>query len=181
MDVVNSLASDPLKLSEVFPGPASNVRIKELKTWLVAKGVLDFEPVPLNYQNIRKVESLYFVLVQVFDVRAQETVKRIEELIDELSARRGQMRKVMVNGIPRQAILKPAHAVYRLQSQRFDIGDRVVMVKDSEPVPLSAKGVVVGIKAKMLDVVWDVFFRSGSTLGNRCVTHPNCSTRDIVD
>jgi hypothetical protein len=82
------------------------------------------------------------------------------------------MKKVIVNGIPRQAVLKPAHAVYRLQNQRFDIGDRVVMVKDSGSVPLSIKGVVIGINAKTLDVVWDVSFMSGSTLGNRCVADP---------
>jgi hypothetical protein len=86
------------------------------------------------------------------------------------------MKKVIVNGIPRQAVLKPAHAVYRLQNQRFDIGDRVAMVKDSGSVPLSIKGVVIGINAKTLDVVWDVSFMSGSTLGNRFATHSNCST-----
>jgi len=74
----------------------------------------------------------------------------------------------MVKSIPRQAVLKPAHAIYRLQNQRFDIGDRVVMVKDSGSVPLSIKGVIIGINAKTLDVVWDVSFMSGSTLGNRC-------------
>lgn len=77
------------------------------------------------------------------------------------------MKKVIVNGIPRHAVLKPAHAVYRLQNQRFDVGDRVVMVKDSGSVPLSIKGVVIGTNAKTLDVVWDVSFMSGSTLGNR--------------
>ena len=41
------------------------------------------------------------------------------------------------------------------------------MVKDSGSVPLSIKGVVIGINAKTLDVVWDVSFLSGSTLGNR--------------
>ena len=86
------------------------------------------------------------------------------------------MKKVIVNGIPRQAVLKPAHAVHRLQNQRFDIGDRVVMVKDSGSVPLSIKGVVIGINAKTLDVVWDVSFMSGSTLGNRCVDCPDRST-----
>ena len=77
------------------------------------------------------------------------------------------MKKVIVNGIPRQAVLKPAHAIYRLQNQRFDIGDRVAMVKDSGSVPLSIKGVIIGIGATTLDVVWDVSFMSGSTLGNR--------------
>ena len=62
------------------------------------------------------------------------------------------MKKVIANGVPRQAVLKPAHAVYRLQNQQFYIGDRVV----------------IGINARTLDVVWDVSFVSGSTLGNRC-------------
>jgi len=103
----------------------------------------------------------------VFNICGQETVKEIEGLVDQLSERRAQMKKVIVNGIPRQAVLKPAHAVYRLQNQRFDVGDRVAMVKDSGSVPLSIKGVVIGINAKTLDVVWDVSFMSGSTLGNR--------------
>jgi 5'-3' exoribonuclease 1 len=86
-----------------------------------------------------------------------------------------------VNGLPRQAVLMPAHAAYRLQNQRFDVGDRVVMVKDSGSVPLSAKGVVIGVNQKMLEVVWDIQLMSGSTLGNRCATHSNRSTGKIVD
>lgn len=77
------------------------------------------------------------------------------------------MKNTVVNGIPRQGVLKPAHAVCRLQDQWFDIGDRVVMVKDSGSVPLSIKGVIIGINPKTLDVVWDVSLMSGSTLGDR--------------
>jgi hypothetical protein len=98
--------------------------------------------------------------------------------MDQLSERRAQMKKVIVNGIPRQAVLKPVHAAYRLQNQRFEVGDRIAMVKDSGSVPLSIKGVVVGINANTLDVVWDVSFMSGSTLGHRFVTHPDRSTGD---
>ncbi|KAF9645770.1 hypothetical protein BDM02DRAFT_3067794, partial [Thelephora ganbajun] len=146
--------NDFLKLSEVFPGSTSEARIKELKAWLVVKGVRDFEAVPLNC-----------------DKAGMETVKKIEELMDQLSEKRAQMKRETLNGVPRQAVLKPAHAVYRLQNQRFDIGDRVVMVKDSGSVPLSIKGVVIGINAKTLDVVWDVSFMSGSALGDRCSQH----------
>jgi len=42
------------------------------------------------------------------------------------------------------------------------------MVQDSGGVPLSVKGVVVGLNAKSMDVVWDVPFMSGVTLGDRC-------------
>lgn len=75
----------------------------------------------------------------------------------------------MVKNIPRQAVLKPSHAVYRLQTQRFALGDRVTMVQDSGGVPLSVKGVVVGLNAKSMDVLWDVPFLSGTTLGGRYV------------
>jgi hypothetical protein len=66
-------------------------------------------------------------------------------------------------------VLKPAHAVYRLQNQHFALGDRVTMVQDSGGVPLSAKGVVIGLNAKSMDVVWDVPFMSGGTLSDRFV------------
>jgi 5'-3' exoribonuclease 1 len=68
-------------------------------------------------------------------------------------------------------VLKPAHAVYRLQNQSFALGDRVTMVQDSGGVPLSAKGVVIGLNAKSMDVVWDNPFMSGVTLGDRSVLY----------
>ena len=50
-------ALDFLKLSEVFPSPTSDARTKELKAWLAAKGVRDFEAVPLNCDKVGKVTS----------------------------------------------------------------------------------------------------------------------------
>lgn len=76
-----------------------------------------------------------------------------------------------MKGIPRQAVLKPSHAVYRLKNQSFALGDRVTMVQDSGGVPLSIKGVVVGLDAKSMDIVWDVPFISGTTMGDRYVFH----------
>jgi 5'-3' exoribonuclease 1 len=77
------------------------------------------------------------------------------------------IKKAIVKGTPRQAVLKPSHAIYRLQNQHFAVGDRVTMVQDSGGVPLCAKGVVIGLHAKSMDVVWDVAFMSGVTLGDR--------------
>jgi Xrn1 SH3-like domain len=77
-------------------------------------------------------------------------------------------KRAIVKNVPRRAVLKPEHAVYRLQNQRFELGDRVVMVQESGGVPLSAKGVVIGLNTKTIDVVWDVPFISGTTLNSRC-------------
>jgi len=74
----------------------------------------------------------------------------------------------MVKNVPRRAVVKPEHAVYRLKNQKFDLGDRVIMVQESGSVPLAAKGVVIGLNSKNIDVVWDVPFISGTTLNNRC-------------
>jgi len=54
---LNLLALGFLKLSEVFPGPTSDARVKELMAWLVSKGVRDFEVVPLNCDKVGKVRS----------------------------------------------------------------------------------------------------------------------------
>lgn len=74
----------------------------------------------------------------------------------------------MVKNVPPRAVVKPEHAVYRLKNQKFDLGDRVIMVQESGAVPLAAKGVVIGLNTKSIDVVWDVPFISGTTLNNRC-------------
>ena len=74
----------------------------------------------------------------------------------------------MVKNVPPRAVVKPEHAVYRLMNQKFDLGDRVIMVQESGAVPLAAKGVVIGLNTKSVDVVWDVPFISGTTLNNRC-------------
>lgn len=141
---------DFLQLSKVFPGSAFNAKTKELKAWLGAKGVRDFEAVPLNCDHVGK-----------------ETVRRIEQLADQLK-RDIQTKKARADEIPRQAVLKPEYAAYRLRDQRFGIGDRVVMVRGSGSVPLLTRGVVIGINVKTVDVVWDVSFMSGSSLGNKC-------------
>lgn len=95
----------------------------------------------------------------------------IEALADTFTKSKSpaSIKKAIVKGIPRQAVLKPSHVAYRLQNQHFALGDRVTMVQDSGGVPLSVKGVVVGLNAKSMDVVWDVPFMSGITLADRSV------------
>ncbi|KAJ6517993.1 exonuclease II [Mycena vitilis] len=141
------------KASDILRVDDPDARVKEAKAWLKSKGVRDFEPVSLFCDQLTK-----------------ETVTDIEKLADSFTANKSTsaIKKAIVKGIPRQAVLKPAHAVYRLQTQRFSLGDRVTMVQDSGGVPLSVKGVVIGLNAKSMDIVWDVPFMAGITLGDRC-------------
>ena len=100
----------------------------------------------------------------------QSIVKEIERLTDGFNKGRSpsNFKRAMVKNVPPRAVVKPDHAVYRLKNQTFDLGDRVVMVQESGGVPLAAKGVVIGLNTKSVDVVWDVPFISGTTLNNRC-------------
>ncbi|KAF9074552.1 XRN 5'-3' exonuclease N-terminus-domain-containing protein [Rhodocollybia butyracea] len=152
-DCLNVGGDAMLRATDVFAGSNPDARVKEIKLWLKSKGVRDFEAVSLFCDQLSK-----------------KTVAQIEKLADNLTVNKSStaIKKAIVKGIPRQAVLKPAHAVYRLQGQRFGLGDRVTMVQDSGGVPLAAKGVVVGLNSKSMDVVWDVPFMSGTTLGDRC-------------
>jgi 5'-3' exoribonuclease 1 len=66
-------------------------------------------------------------------------------------------------------VLKPEHAIYRLTDQKFELGDRVRMVKRSGAVPFAEMGVVVGIELNSIDVLWDDEIYPGTTLDDRCV------------
>ncbi|KAH8831417.1 exonuclease II [Flagelloscypha sp. PMI_526] len=150
-------SGDSMAKAEDVLGPERpDERVKEIKSWLKSKGVRDFEAVSLFCDQLPK-----------------ETVTKIQQYADACTENKssGTIKKAIVKGIPRQAVLKPAHAVYRLQTQRFGLGDRVTMVQDSGGVPLSVKGVVIGLNHKNMDVLWDVPFMSGSTLGDRCAQY----------
>ncbi|KAF8738458.1 hypothetical protein AX14_011448 [Amanita brunnescens Koide BX004] len=143
-----------VRVADMFDEHDPHKRIREIQSWLKSKGVKDFEPVSLFCDQLSKA-----------------TVVEVEKLANDFNTSRTSagIKKAIVKGIPRQAVLKPSHAIYRLQSQQFELGDRVIMVQDSGGVPLSVKGVVIGLNSKSMDVVWDVPFMSGVTLGDRFV------------
>lgn len=128
--------------------------IKAMKKWLKEEGLSDLEPVSLFAEQLEK-----------------ETVTEIERLAKHFQDNKSvnAMKRAKIRSIPRQAVLKPAHAVYRLQGQQFKLGDRVLMVVEASAggVPLAMKGVAVGIGARDMDVVWDVAFMGGETLNGR--------------
>ncbi|EIN10031.1 hypothetical protein PUNSTDRAFT_66463 [Punctularia strigosozonata HHB-11173 SS5] len=150
--------NDMARATDVFPGSnaEADAKVKEVKAWLSKRGVRDFEPVSLFCDQLDKA-----------------AVAEIQKLADSFTENRtpATIKKAIVKGIPRQAVIKPSHAVYRLQNQRFGLGDRVTMVRDSGGVPLSVKGVVIGLNPKSMDVVWDVPFMAGTTLGDRCAPY----------
>ncbi|KAG6331105.1 hypothetical protein ID866_7983 [Astraeus odoratus] len=153
--ILDDDGDDMARASDIF-GDNADDRVREIKAWLKSKGVRDFDPVSLFSDQL-----------------TTETVKEIETLADSINKDRSRsgLKKALVKNIPRHAVLKPSHAIYRLQNQHFALGDRVTMVQDSGGVPLAAKGVVIGINAKTMDVAWDIAFVSGTTLGDSPPRH----------
>jgi 5'-3' exoribonuclease 1 len=148
---------DMLDATTYFPGDAVEARakIKEIQVWLKEIESKSFERVPLEAAQLDS-----------------EVVKQIEEAADEAVRTEPPHTLKTMNGLPRSALLKPLDAVHRLGAQRFVLGDRVIYAADSGKVPIATKGTVVGLtqttRETWLDVVFDVSFMSGTTLGDRC-------------
>ncbi len=154
----SNLHSDLRNASQYFGNDSKVVdkRMNDLKQWIKEKGVRDLEAVPLFAEQL-----------------GRETVLTIEGFTERLAGARANMqgqgiKRMVIKNIPRTALLKPSHAPFRLNGQKFALGDRVLVVHDSGSVPLAARGVVVGLNVDNIDVVFDIPFLSGSTLGGRC-------------
>lgn len=148
-----------LRARDIFPyNPAA--RLAELKEWIKSKGVRDFERVPLEADSLDS-----------------KTIAQFERITDRFLAERTptNVKQAIIRNVPRRVILKPSHAEEKLGSQSFELGDRVTMVSDRGTVPMSAKGVVVGINDKLIDVVFDTPFIGGTTLMNRCESYRGVS------
>ncbi|WAR56001.1 hypothetical protein PtB15_6B745 [Puccinia triticina] len=143
---------DILRAQDIFPDEPE-ARLSAVKGWMKAKGIRDFDRVPLETDSLERgtIERFEAVTAKFLAERTPENVKQ-----------------AIIRNVPRRAILKPSHAEEQLGNQSFELADRVAMVSDRGTVPISAKGVVVGITDKFIDVVFDAPFIGGTTLSNRC-------------
>ena len=141
--------------TDFYPADIVKQKMIEIKNWLKSIQSRGLDKVSLEAQQLDG-----------------DTVKRIEEAVDEWLANGDQKVPKSINNVPRRALLKPADAEHRCSDQKFVIGDRVVYVQDSGKVPIGSRGTVIGLTQTtmltLLDVVWDVTFMSGTTLGERC-------------
>ena len=139
-----------------YPDPQeAREKMKEIGAWLRTVETEDLERVPLEAEQL-----------------GGDVVQAIERAADQLMATGPEMQGRRIAGSPRSALLKPSEAELRTGGQRFRLGDRVVYLLDSGRVPIALRGTTVGItrtaRQILLDVVFDVTFLSGTTLGGRC-------------
>ncbi|UKZ57681.1 hypothetical protein TrVGV298_011541 [Trichoderma virens] len=129
-------------------------RIKDIVAWLKKQETSKFERVPLDAEQLDS-----------------EVVMALAKAGEQLHQASLEATAKTLNSVPRTALLKPADAEMVLGNQSFKLGDRVTFVAAAGKVPIATRGTVAGISrtatAVLLDVVWDVPFMSGTTLGER--------------
>ncbi|CAH7690003.1 hypothetical protein BY996DRAFT_4529470, partial [Phakopsora pachyrhizi] len=82
-------------------------------------------------------------------------ISAIRAWVKEKGVQNFEKVSLFTDNVPRNAILKPAHAIEQLMGQKFLLGNRVTMVSDSGMVPISARGTVLSITDKMVEVILD--------------------------
>ncbi|RDW88197.1 5'-3' exoribonuclease 1 [Coleophoma cylindrospora] len=143
--------------TDFYPKEIAATKIKEIVAWLKTIESKHFEKVPLDAAQLDS-----------------DVVMAIEQAADQILAKTGPdaVGFKKLKGVPRNALMKPSDAEHRLGNQHFRLGDRVVYVQDSGRVPIATRGTVVGIsrtpRTILLDVVFDLTFMSGTSLGDRC-------------
>ncbi|KAK1144379.1 exonuclease II Exo2 [Aspergillus melleus] len=147
--------NDRYKPTDFYPEDIAPLKMKEIRDWLKSMEAKNFERVPLEAEQLDS-----------------DIVKLIEQDADQIGVNQAQMTVKKLKGVPRGALLRPSDVEQRLGNQTFKLGDRVVYAQDSGKVPIATRGTVVGLtrtsRAVLLDVVFDVSFMSGTTLGDRC-------------
>lgn len=158
--------------TDFYAADVATEKIKEVSAWLKTIQPKNFEKVPVDAMQLDS-----------------DVVMLIEEKANQVYKNNASEFKTMKN-IRRNALLKPSDAEHRLGSQHFALGDRVVYVQDSGRVPIGNIGTVVGIsrtaRTILLDIVFDLTFLSGTTLGDRCSpfrgsTVPGSAVLNITD
>ena len=159
VSALDARRGDLTKASDFFPQD-TDARVSDIKAWIKEKGVRDFEKVSLYSDQMEK-----------------EAVWQTQDLQDQLYAAKTpeSMKNAVFKNLPRRMVLKPEHAAYQLQHQSFTVGARVITCQETGSVPLGVKGVVVGIQAGFIDVVFDIAFIGGGTLGGRCSNYRGTS------
>ncbi|WFD45347.1 exonuclease II Exo2 [Malassezia psittaci] len=159
-DLIQSLARRPPQGgiyhdSDLFPQNTQE-RIRDLIAFEKQHKVRELEDVPIYVDRLER-----------------KVVATLENAVRILAKKRAEsktfnIKRQILRGVPRHALLKPSEARMQVFPQRFALGDRVVNVLDFGTVPLGAKGTVVGLGTQSIDIVLDAPFLGGTNLQGVC-------------
>ncbi|KAI8137507.1 XRN 5'-3' exonuclease N-terminus-domain-containing protein [Fennellomyces sp. T-0311] len=142
-----------LQVSDMVWSDSGSKEIQRMQKWLKEKKINELPRASLAAEELE-----------------EDFVKEIEKCADEYNRQydKLQFKKMLIQNVPRTALLKPADAEMRLHTQTFKLGDRVVYALEAGVVPLGFRGTVVGVQETIVDVVFDSTFMGGTNLDGKC-------------
>ncbi|EMR10262.1 hypothetical protein PNEG_01528 [Pneumocystis murina B123] len=146
-------------INKLIPNDNYKEKVKDIRSWLkMINEKNNFERATLDVEQLDKL-----------------AIQTIEKELDKIAKNISLFTPKRINNVPRNAILKPSQCELRLHDQEFSLGDRVIYVHDSGKVPIATKGVIVKTGKKVIDIIFDVPFMSGTTLGGKCSAYRGLS------
>ena len=139
--------------SDFFHGTSASAEVASVMKWLKDSGVKDLVTVPLSTTAL-SVSAV------------SELSHKLDFYLNELE--NAKFEEILVKGVPRTHLLKPTHAMFRLQGQTFTLGDRILYCLEQGFIPLGAQGTIIGVEGQLLEIMFDCTVIGGTTLGNRC-------------
>ncbi|KAK2067545.1 hypothetical protein P8C59_001280 [Phyllachora maydis] len=132
-DLFAGLSRNPtgseLSETDIWPDPAvATPRVKEIVAWLKTTKTGEMERVPLDAEQLDSD-----VVTQIAQAAEQANVHQLPQSTKKM------------NGVPRNAILRPQDAEHRLGGQQFSLGDRVVYVAQTGKAPIARPFRVPGV------------------------------------
>lgn len=99
------------------------------------------------------------------------SIAAIEDYMEDYINRPLPLANKDVKGVPQRAVINPSVSYQLLNSQKFELGDRIIYVQESGKVPQLSKGTVVAINTlgtkTSLTVVFDLPLVGGNNMGGK--------------
>lgn len=135
----------------------TDAEIKEVMKWL-KKEKSEMQKVSLESESLTR-----------FSIAA------IEDYMEDYVSKPLPLANKDVKGVPQRAVINPSVSYQLLNSQRFELGDRIIYVQESGKVPQLSKGTVVAVNTlgtkTSLTVVFDVPLVGGNNMGGKLKTN----------
>eukprot|EP01102_Stenamoeba_stenopodia_P006731 TRINITY_DN1874_c0_g1_i1.p1 TRINITY_DN1874_c0_g1~~TRINITY_DN1874_c0_g1_i1.p1 ORF type:complete len:1506 (-),score=344.16 TRINITY_DN1874_c0_g1_i1:134-4651(-) len=149
--------ADNLRATDVFPEKPEQ-RVKEIQSWLQGLEINQAPLVPCGSQYL-----------------SAEAIAAVEREAEKFRSLYDDARKSIVKDVTVSQLLKTntdsiaiSETTDLLRKQEFELGDRVMSLRNTGTPPFGLRGTVVEVVGSQITVVFDHEFFGGTSLGNRC-------------
>ena len=168
------------KFPKIFKKLVATANVREILT-SSKLGLADDEVEPLRLW-LKDIKAQMVQVTLESESLTRFSFEAIEQtVINEINS--GELNKFSqkdIKGVPKEAVINPVESYQLLNSQRFELGDRIIYVQDFGKVPYLSKGTVVSITPIgtkiQLGVIFDYPLLSGNNMGGKLKTNRGMTT-----